>query len=67
MQQTGRKSRMQKMISAFQAKVRNTNDKSRVVKARRGPQKNQKMGQMRRIVKPRSENRRSTSGRMKIC
>ena len=47
MQQTGRKSRMQKIISVFQAKVRNINDKSRVVKARRGPQKNQKMGQMR--------------------
>ena len=38
---------MQKIISVFQAKVRNINDKSRVVKARRGPQKNQNMGQMR--------------------
>lgn len=35
---------MQKMISAFQAKVRNTNDKSRVVKARRGPQKRSENG-----------------------
>lgn len=50
------------MISAFQTKVRNTNDKAELLRQERGPQKNQKMGQMREIVKPRSENRGSTSG-----
>jgi hypothetical protein len=39
MQQTGRKSRMQKIISVFQAKVRNINDKSRVLKVRRDHRK----------------------------
>lgn len=41
--------------SVFQAKVRNINDKSEVVKARRGPQNNQETGQTRWIVKPKSE------------
>lgn len=45
---------MQKIRSVFQAKVRNIN-KSEVVKARGGPQKNQKTGQTRWIVKPGSE------------
>ena len=46
---------MQKIRSVFQAKVRNINDKSEVVKARGGPQKNQKTGQTRWTVKPGSE------------
>lgn len=51
MQQTGRKSRVQRIRSDFWAIVKNISDNSQVVKARKSPWKNQKTGQVRWIAK----------------